>query len=482
MPVVRPRPAWLAGELRALVALAVPIVLVQLAQMAMSFVDVVMVGRLGTESLAAIVLGSTTFFTLALVCVGVVLAVNPMVSQAVGAGDSEGVARATRQGLWLATALGVPFTLALGYAEPFLLWTGQEPGTAALAAGYLGAIRWGFLPNLWFTALRGLCEGVARPRAILAVTLVGVALNAALNYALMFGAWGAPALGVVGTGWSSAGVMWAMALLLGAWVFWAMPEVRVFQRLRRPDAGMLRALFALGWPIGVTFGLEAGLFSAATLIVGRFGTEALAAHQVALNAASVTFMVPLGVGMAGGVRVGQAAGRGDAAGVARAGWTAIGVGAAFMVLSALAFWLAPEIVVWLYAGRDPDAGVASLAVTLLRAAAVFQLVDGIQSTAAGALRGLKDTRVPMAIAGVSYWGVGLAVGAGLAFGAGWGAVGLWWGLACGLAVAAALLTARFGRLARRASRAPSAGAGTSAADASAADVSGGEKPGPAHPG
>ena len=448
MPAVRPRPAWLAGELRALVALAVPIVLVQLAQMAMSFVDVVMVGRLGTESLAAIVLGSTTFFTLALVCVGVVLAVNPMVSQAVGAGDCEGVARATRQGLWLATALGVPFTLALGYAEPFLLWTGQEPGTAALAAGYLGAIRWGFLPNLWFTALRGLCEGVARPRAILGVTLVGVALNAALNYALMFGAWGAPALGVVGTGWSSAGVMWAMALLLGAWVFWAMPEVRVFQRLRRPDAGMLRALFALGWPIGVTFGLEAGLFSAATLIVGRFGTEALAAHQVAINAASVTFMVPLGVGMAGGVLVGQAAGRGDRVGVARAGWTAIGLGSAFMVLSGLTFWLAPELVVWLYAGRDPDAGVAALAVTLLRAAAVFQLVDGVQATAAGALRGLKDTRVPMAVGALSYWVVGLGVGAGLGFGLGWGAVGLWWGLACGLGVAAVLLTARFRRLSR----------------------------------
>ena len=421
---------------------------VQLSQMAMSFVDVVMVGRLGTESLAAVVLGSTTFFTLALVCVGVVLAVNPMVSQAVGAGDAEGVGRAARQGLWLATILGVPFTLGLGWAEPFLLWTGQAPETAALAAGYLGAIRWGFLPNLWLTALRGLCEGVARPRAILAVTLVGVVLNAALNYALMFGAWGAPALGVVGTGWSSAGVMWAMALLLGAWVHRALPEAQVFQRLRRPDPAMLRALFALGWPIGVTFGLEAGLFSAATLFVGRFGTEALAAHQVALNAASVTFMVPLGVGMAGGVLVGQAAGRGDRAGVARAGWTAIGLGSAFMALSATLFWLAPELVVWLYAGRDPDPVVARLAVVLLRAAAVFQLVDGIQSTAAGALRGLKDTRVPMAVAGVSYWVVGLGVGGGLAFGLGWGAVGLWWGLACGLGVAAVLLTARFRRLSR----------------------------------
>lgn len=334
----------LGREVRATLVLAVPLVLVQLAQMSMSFVDVMMVGRLGTEALAAIVLGSTTFFTLALVCVGVLVAVQPTVAQAVGAGDEEAAARGARQGLWLGLILGLPFTVGLGYAEPVLLATGQAPETAALAADYLGAIRWGFVPNLWFTALRGLCEGDARPRPVLAVTLLGVGANALLNYGLMFGAWGLPALGVVGTGWSSAGTMTLMFVALAAYArVGPIGRFRVFAGLRRPDPEALGALFRLGWPIGVGFGLEAGLFTAATLLVGRLPDHevALAAHQIALNAASVTFMVPLGIGMAGGIRVGQAAGAGDLDGARRAGWTATALGAAFMTCSALLFWLAP---------------------------------------------------------------------------------------------------------------------------------------------
>ncbi|MEO0557513.1 MAG: MATE family efflux transporter [Bacteroidota bacterium] len=439
---------WVRGEVRATLVLAIPLVLVQLSQMAMSFIDVVMVGRLGTEALAAAVLGSTVFFTLALVCVGVILSVTPTVSQAVGAGDEATVGRATRQGLWLATFLGIPFVILLGYAEPLLLWTGQDPEVAALAARYLRAIRWGFVPNLWFTALRGLCEGVARPRPILAVTLLGVGVNVLGNTAFMFGRWGFPALGLEGTGWSSALVMLVMFKTLGLHVRFSarLRGYRIFAGLRRPDPEMLKALFLLGWPIGIGFGLEAGLFTAATLVMGQFGETALAAHQVALNAASVTFMVPLGIGMAGGVQVGQAAGGGDLTGAARAGWTAVGLGASFMACSALLFWLRPEWVVWLYAGPQPDPAVAELAVTLLGVAAVFQLVDGIQASAAGALRGLKDTRVPMWIGAVSYWGLGLSLGAGLGLVGGGGPPGLWWGLTLGLAAAAVLLSARFWRL------------------------------------
>ena len=435
-------------EVRATLVLAAPIVLAQLSQMAMSFIDVVMVGRLGTEALAGAVLGSTVFFTLALVCVGVILSVNPTVSQAFGADDDETVGRAARQGLWLATFLGLPLVVALGYTEPLLLATGQDPEVAALAAGYLRAIRWGLVPNLWFTALRGLCEGVGRPRSVLVVTLLGVGVNVLGNTALMFGKWGFPALGLEGTGWSSAAVMLVMFIALGLHVRLApsLRRYRVFVGLRRPDAEMLRYLFALGWPMGVGFGLEAGLFSAATLVMGTFGQTALAAHQVALNAASVAFMVPLGIGMAGSVRVGQAAGGGDAAGAARAGWTAIALGGSFMALSALLFWLRPEWVVWLYAGRDPDPAVAELAIGLLGVAAVFQLVDGVQASAAGALRGLKDTRVPMLIGAVSYWGLGLSLGAGLGVYGGAGPRGLWWGLTLGLAAAAVLLSARFWRL------------------------------------
>ncbi len=444
-------------EVRATLALAVPIVLVQLSQMSMSFVDVVMVGRLGTEALAAVVLGSTAYFSLSLLCVGVIVAVQPTVAQAIGAGDEAAAARGARQGLWLATILGVPFTVGLGFAEDVFLWTGQAPDTAALAAGYVSAIRWGFVPNLWFTALRGLCEGDARPAPVLVVTLLGVVANVALNYVLMFGALGAPALGLVGTGWSSALTITVMFVALGLYVRTGpLGRFRVFAGLRRPDPEALGALFRLGWPIGVGFGLEGGLFTVATLMVGRLPAHevALAAHQVALNAASVAFMVPLGIGMAGGVRVGQAAGAGDLDGAARAGWTAAALGVSFMALSALLFWFRPDVVVWIYAGSAPDPAVARLAASLLAIAAVFQLFDGMQAAVAGALRGLKDTRVPMLIAALAYWGLGLTTAAALGLGAGWGARGLWWGLTLGLAAAAVGLSLRFARL-TRASPAPS---------------------------
>jgi MATE family multidrug resistance protein len=431
-------------EVRATLVLAVPLVLTQLVQMSMGFMDVVMVGRLGTEAMAASVLGSTVYFTLVLVCMGVVMAVQPSVAQAVGGGDAVGAGRAVRQGLWLAVALGVPAVVLVGFAEPVLRATGQVPETAALAARYLAAERWGLVPTLWFTALRGLYEGASRPRAVLAVTGIGLVLNVALNAVLIYGLWGAPALGLVGAGWASSVATTAMVAALAAYTARGpMARYGAFHGLGRPDWAGLWALFRLGWPIGVSFGLESGLFTAATLLVGRIGEVALAAHQIALNAASVTFMVPLGIGMAGGIRVGQAAGAGDAAAAVRAGWASIGLGASSMLVPALAFWLWPSAVVWVYAGSGADPALVRNAVALLGIAAVFQLFDGTQAAAAGALRGLKDTRAPMAISAVAYWGVGLGLGAALALGAGRGAAGMWWGLTLGLAAAAALLTARF---------------------------------------
>ena len=442
-------PTPLRREVSATVRLAVPIVGAQLAQMSMSFVDVVMVGRLGTSALAAAVLGSTTFFTLALVCIGVILAVNPTVAQAIGAGDEDEASVATRQGLWLALILGAPLTLALGWSEEALLALGQEPETAALAGDYLRAIRWGMVPNLAFAALRGFYEGTGRARPVLLATLIGVGVNVVANDLLMYGRWGLPALGLEGTGWSSSIVMLTLAasLMLGV-RYTSLRRFRVLAGLRRPDPAMLRTLVALGLPIGATLGLEAGLFTVGTLLVGLFGETALAAHQIALNAASFTFMVPLGIGMASTVRVGQLVGAGDVDGARRAGFVAVALGAAFMAFAALFLWLRPEWIISVYAGADPDPAMASLATTLLGIAAVFQLVDGVQATAGGALRGLKDTRVPMLIGAVAYWGVGMGTGAALAFGAGWGSRGLWWGLTAGLATAAVLLVARFARRSR----------------------------------
>jgi MATE family multidrug resistance protein len=436
----------LRRELRATFALAVPLALTQLTQMAMGFVDVVMIGRIGPEAMAAGVIGTSVFFSLMLVCMGVVMAVNPLVAQAVGAEEPAEIGRAVRQGLWLATLLGLPLMALLSQAETLLLWAGQAPATAALAADYIQAILWGVLPNLWYTALRGFAEGLGRPRPILVVTVVAAFANAGLNWVLMFGKLGFPALGLVGAGWSSAIVMALLFVGLLAVVLWDRDFRRYadFGHLRSPDAGALRTLFQLGWPIGISFGLEAGLFATTTLLIGLLGTTALAAHQVAINAASVTFMIPLGVAMATTVRVGQAAGRGDPEGAERAGWTGVGLGAAFMLCSALLFWLRPEWVVWVYLGETTGEGeVAQMAAALLGIAAVFQIADGVQATAAGALRGLKDTRAPMIVGAVAYWGIGMTTALALGFGADFGTLGIWWGLTTGLAVAAVGLSAWF---------------------------------------
>ncbi|MDX1439372.1 MAG: MATE family efflux transporter [Rubricoccaceae bacterium] len=445
-------PQALVRELRATMVLSVPFVLTQLAQMSMSFVDVIMVGRLGPAAMAAAVLGSTIYFTLLMVCTGVVMAVNPMVAQAYGAGDAEEVSRSVRQGLWLATMLGIPLVLILQPAGWLMQLLGQERHIAVLADSYLWAMSWGIFPNLWFTALRGFCEGLGRPRPVLIVTLVAIALNVFGNWVLMYGKFGFPALGLEGCGWSSAIVYGGLFLMTLAYVQYdrGFRLYQVFSTIRKPDREHFQTLLRLGWPIGTQFGLEAGLFLTATLLVGLFGEAALAAHQVALNASSVTFMVPLGIGMAATVRVGQLTGARNHGGAARAGWTAIAFGTLFMCCSALLFWLRPEWVVWLYTGQETGGqvgeDVVKLAAVLLGVAAVFQIFDGLQATAAGSLRGLKDTRVPMLIGALSYWVIGIGTALVLGFGLDWGARGVWWGLTLGLLTAAVLLNARFFRL------------------------------------
>jgi multidrug resistance protein, MATE family len=443
-------------EIRRTVTLAVPLALTQLVQMAMGFVDVVMIGRLGPDAMAAGVVGTSLFFTLMLMCMGVVMAVNPMVAQAVGARDPAGVGRAVRQGLWLSILLAVPLMVVYMQAETLLLLAGQQPAVASMAGGYIGAILWGTLPNLWYTSLRGFAEGIGRPRPILLVTIGAASVNVFGNWVLMYGNLGAPALGLVGCGISSAIVMWVLfgGLVIVSRTSPAFKRYRVFRTIRRPDPRAIRFLFQLGWPIGVTFGLEGGLFLAATLLVGWAGTTALAAHQIALNAASVTFMIPLGIAMATTVRVGQSAGAGNREGAERAGWVGMTLGAVAMLVPALLFWLRPEWVVWVYTGGPAGDGVSEVAqhaALLLGIAAVFQLFDGVQVTAGGALRGLKETRAPMIVGFVCYWGVGLLSGYGLGFWAGYGAEGVWWGLTLGLAAASVGLTVWFRLRVRRAS-------------------------------
>jgi multidrug resistance protein, MATE family len=441
------------AEVRQTLVLAGPVIGSQLAHISMGFVDTVMVGRLGPDSLAGVALGHTVLFFVLMICMGVVFAVGPMVSQAFGAGDEPMIGRAVRQGLWLSALLSLPAMVFIGLVPSLLGVLGQPAHVIELTRGYMNAAVWGVPAFIGFSALRSFVEGLSRPRPVLIITLAGVAVNITGNYVLMFGKLGFPALGLRGTGIATALVMWTMLILLALHVHRSAIFRRfgVFRTLRRPDLSILRELTRIGWPIGVTFGIESGLFTVTALMVGTIGATALAAHQVAIQCASFTFMVPLGIGIAGSVRVGQAAGRADTGAVRRAGLTAIGLAAGFMLMAAMVFWTVPSAIVSLYLDvNDPvNAGVVVLAVQLLGIAAVFQVFDGIQVAAGGALRGLKDTRVPMVIGAVSYWGVGLTSGYLFGFVLGGGAAGLWWGLVGGLAAAAVLLTHRFRRSAGR---------------------------------
>jgi MATE family multidrug resistance protein len=434
----------LTNEIRHLSALAVPLVLAQMAQMSMGFVDTLMVGRLGKADLAGIALGSTVFFFVLTVFMGVVLAVGPMVAQAQGAGDRAAAGRAVRQGLWLSLGLSVLAVTLFWQASPLLLALGQERETAMLAGAYLKAMAWGFPAALGFVVLRSFLEGIARPKAIMVIAFFGVGLNILANHALMFGRWGFPELGLVGTGYASAIVYWTMFALGALYIQLRLSSWRLFASLRRPDPATLREIVAIGLPIGLTLGFETGLFSATALLMGLLGQVPLAAHQIAIQTAAFTFMIPLGMSIAISVRVGQAAGRRDLVAVRRSAAVGIALSLAVMVVTALTFWLAPWLIVGLYLDLNDPANleVAALAVTFLGFAAMFQLFDGLQVSALGALRGLKDTRWPMFITLVAYWLVGLGSGVALAFGLGLGGRGLWLGLVLGLAAAGILLLAR----------------------------------------
>ncbi len=434
-------------EVRRTLTLALPLILAQLAQMSASFVDTLMVGRLGNTQLAGIALGGSIFFLTFLVCGGVLFSVGPTVSQAFGAGETKEAGKAAQQGFFLALFLSVPALVLFSQIGRILPLLGQAPETVRLATGYVQAIAWGFVPALLTIGLRGLLEGISNPRPVMVVAFLAVGFNALMNYLLMFGKLGFPALGLVGTGYASALSFWFSLGLLVLYSVRTLPQFEVF-RFRGVDARVLLDLIRIGVPIGLTLGFEAGLFSATAILMGTLGTVPLAAHQIAIQSASFTFMVPLGLASATAVRVGQAVGRRDPGGVQRAGWVGIGLSAGVMLMSALTFWLIPERVVALYLDTsDPaNAAVIRTAVRFFAFAALFQVFDGLQVSAAGALRGLKDTRAPMLISLTSYWGVGLSSGALFAFVLGLGGRGLWLGLVLGLVTAAFLLVGRFRRL------------------------------------
>lgn len=427
----------------------------QLLQMSMGFVDTLMVGRLGATSLAAVALGGAIYHPLFLICAGVMSAVSPLVSQSHGAGESEPIGRTVRQALWLATILAVPGILILWNVKPFLIMVGIDPSVAIQTQGYLRAIAFSFIPGLWYWVLRHFVEALGRPRPVMVITLAGAIANAALNYGLMFGKLGLPAMGVVGTGWSTTIVVYSIFITLVVFVRSqrSLKSYDVFRKLGRPDRPYLRRIFRLGWPIGIMFGVETGLFAAAAFMMGTIGTNELAAHQIALQCAALTFMVPLGLAFASTIRVGFEVGAQNPEGAQVAGYTGMCLAATVMAIFAILFVVAPEPILSLFIdlGDPANAVVADLGVVLLGLAAVFQIFDGVQIAAAGALRGLHDTRVPMYIAFASYWGVGLSAAYILAFPLELGPRGIWWGLVLGLAAASILLSFRFQYLTSRSS-------------------------------
>ncbi|WP_099866909.1 MATE family efflux transporter [Pararhizobium haloflavum] len=444
---LRPGMSW-GGHARATVVLATPLIGAQLGHMAINISDTVMVGWLGATELAAAVLATQAFFLVFIFGVGFAQAVMPVAAHAEGRGDVRGVRRSVRMGLWVLALYSAVVMVPLWQIEPILLALGQAPETSALAGQYMRVAQWAMFPALFLMGLRSYLAVIGKAHVLMWATFAGVALNIGLNYIFIFGNLGAPALGIVGAAVASLGTNLFGALWLMQYTS-TKPQLKKYElyvRFWRPDWPAFFEVIRLGWPIGLTIIAEAGLFSAASIMVGWLGTIPLAAHGIALQLASIAFMIPLGLASASTVRVGLAHGREDWTGLMRAGWSAVVMAAGIGLAAALTFWLVPELLVGLYLDETNATAseVIAFAVPLLYVAAAFQIVDGIQAVSAGNLRGLKDTRMPMIIAIVSYWFIGLPAGYVLAFPIGLGAVGIWWGLAAGLTAAAVLMSWRFG--------------------------------------
>lgn len=437
-----PAAARLTSEVRALQRLAAPLIAGQLASFSMAVIDTVMAGRLSAQALGAVAVGNMVWMTLVLFVLGVLLALPPFVSQYTGAGRLARAGTITWQAFWLGLVLAAGLMLAVRGMRPLLEGVGVEPGLVPDVMAYMIAISWESPALCTFLVLRFFSEGLGYTRPILYFGALASLINIPANWVFMYGALGVPGMGAEGCGWATTLVTWvAMASLL----FYIARQRRyrrteVLERVVRPSGRDIRALLRVGVPVGAAIFMEGTLFAGTTLLAGALGTHTVAAHQVALNFSSILFMIPLGISMAITVRIGHAVGRGDEAGVRRAGAAGMSLIAAIQLTSALAMVVFAEGIAALY---TDETAVRELAVTLIRIAAIFQLSDGIQVGMAGALRGLKDTFRPMLLTVVAYWGVGLPTAWVLGVERGMGAPGLWIGMIAGLTAAAVMLSWRF---------------------------------------
>jgi len=423
-------------EVRDVARLAAPIVVVQVGMMMMGVVDAAIVGRYSAQGLAAVALGNVYFNSIVTLGHGTLMALDPLVSQAVGARDRDTIERSLQRGLVLCVILSLPLSVLLIPGEWILTPLRQPAEVVPLAAAYARACIPGVLPYLAFVALRQTVQAFALVRPVVVAVVVANLANVFLDWGMVFGRFGFPAMGPVGSAWATTTCRWLMVLIL----LWGCrkalaPFLRHWSRVDLALAPLWR-MVRIGFPIGLQLWIEFMAFSVALLLVGLLGTIPLAGHQIALMLAALTYMVPLGVSAAAAVLVGHAVGRGDPEAARREASAALACGIGFMSVTAVVLIsFAP----WLARVFTADPGILAAAAALIPIAGVFQVVDGIQGVSGGILRGAGDTRVPMLANLAGYAILALPLGAWLCFSSGWGAQGIWWGLCAGLAAVAALL-------------------------------------------
>ena len=445
-------PSW-RQEARTLAKITAPIAAGFLAEMAMNFSDTLIIGRVvGGVALGAVSLSAGVLFGLLTACMGVISVVGAFAAQSHGAGDRAALARTIRQGFWVATMLSLPAMVVGWYLPPILARLGQDAQVVAIADEYLKGLVWCFLPYMWFTVLRNFVTALHRTVSTMVITIAAIGINLALVYSLVTGALGLPRFGVRGAGFGTSLVSLGMFVALALHVATAkgLREYRIFEGVLRFDAALCGRILRVGLPAGGMSAAEGGLFLAVQLLVGTLGVIALAANQIAFTFLTIVFMIPAALSQAATARVGFGLGSGNLAAARRSGLVALGLSTAYMAVMGILMWAKPEAAVSIF--LDPDdpaaAEVLPLAASLIVIAAVYQIVDGGQIIAMGALRGLNDTTIPLLLGLLGYWVIGMGSGYAFGFVLGHGAVGVWWGLALGLAASASLLTWRFHRRTR----------------------------------
>ncbi|URQ74405.1 MAG: MATE family efflux transporter [Candidatus Ochrobactrum gambitense] len=438
-------------ELSAALKLGWPLILTNVSQAALTATDVIFIGRLGKDTLASALLATSFYHTLVIFSMGLVSAVMPMIAIALGRNrhSVRDVRRTVRQGFWTAIIISIPIWVVLWHCEEIFLFLGQQPDIAARSTDFMHTLQWALLPYLFYIVLRSFFAAMEKPMWTLLIAGAAIGFNALAGWTLIFGHFGFPRMELHGAG--IATTLSSLMMFLGMAAITLrhrrFRRYHLFGRFWRPDWPRLRELWRIGFPMALTFVFETSIFYAAVVMMGRISATAMAAHAVAIQIASLSFMVPLGFGQVATVRVGRAYGAGNPKAVAYAGWSAYALGVGFMMIMGLLMVLIPRLFIGVFLDlHDPEnLAVMELAVSFLALAALFQTVDGAQAVAAGMLRGMRDTRVPMFLALLGYWGVGLPLGALLAFKVGMGGQGIWLGLAAGLGIVAVMMTLRWRR-------------------------------------